>query len=214
MYHEKPVSLYICIPFGDIDRLKPLLRLLVVQVISQLTNPENFSDQEGKHGLLLLLDELPALGKLSLIPRALAYMAGFGIRGLLIVQSINQLNEIYGHDNQVVDGCHTRIFHAPNENITGKYISDLLGQATVETRSVSYSGFSIFARKNITVSHTGRSLLMPSEVLDLPSDEQIILVARNRPVLAKKIKYYSDHNFVSRIGPKEERLSLKSDSLM
>jgi type IV secretion system protein VirD4 len=213
MYNDNPVSLYISIPVGDISRLKPLLRLLVVQIIGQLTMPEYLDDTKGKHKLLLLLDELPQLGKLSLVPQALAYIAQFGIRGLLIIQSINQLREIYGHDNQLVDGCHTRIFHAPNEDITGKYISDLLGQTTVETKSVSYSGFSIFAKKNVTVSHTGRALMMSDEIRALPMKKQIIFVARSKHILTHKICYYEDRNFTRRIGPETERLALKSDIL-
>jgi type IV secretion system protein VirD4 len=214
MYSKKPVSLYICIPVGDMARLKPLLRLLVVQVISQLTNPEKLGNIKGKHKLLLLLDELPQLGKINLIPQALAYMAGFGLRGLLVVQSVNQLNEIYGRDNQLIDGCHTRIFHAPNENVTAKYISDMLGQTTVKTKSVSYSGFSIFARKNVNISHTGRALLMPDEVQGLSGKEQIVFVARNKPIKTNKIFYYEDRNFTGRIGSEEKRFSVKSDVLI
>ena len=43
-----------------------------------------------RHQLLMLLDEFPTLGRLTFFETELAYMAGYGIRALMIAQSLNQ----------------------------------------------------------------------------------------------------------------------------
>ena len=40
---------------------------------------------------------------------------------------------------------------------------------------------------------------MPQEVIGLPKDEQIILIEANPPVKCKKIYYYKDKTFTSRL---------------
>jgi len=92
MHHEKPVSLYLVISPADIDRLRPLIRIVVNLLLSRATARLEFGGKsEGvvpRHRLLLLLDEFTALGRLDSIERAIAYMAGYGIKGYFIVQDI------------------------------------------------------------------------------------------------------------------------------
>src|SRR5690606_33945109 len=56
MNHEKPVSLYLIVPPSDKDRLKPLLRLVINQIVRTLTRKMDFKDGEFvrtyKHRLL------------------------------------------------------------------------------------------------------------------------------------------------------------------
>lgn len=219
VFHDKPVSLYITIPADDLVRLKPLLRLMIVQIIGRLTYPEKLEDDDlidpndtkKKHKLLMMLDEFVNLGKLGIVESALTYMAGFGLKGMLIVQDFEQLKNVYGQHSQIASGCHTRIFHAPNELVTGKYISDELGTETIMTKTVQYTGIKLLAKRSITESHTGRQLLMPSETLQLSEDKQIVFVTRNKPMMINKIYYYKDDTFLRRMGTREQRLAVKSD---
>lgn len=48
--------------------------------------------------MLLLLDEFPALGNVSVLAKSVAFIAGYGIRLLTVVQSPSQLRAIYGID--------------------------------------------------------------------------------------------------------------------
>ena len=57
---DHPVSLYLAIPPSDLQRLRPLLRLFIVQLTSRLT--EELPDGADRNKLLLMLDEFPALG--------------------------------------------------------------------------------------------------------------------------------------------------------
>ena len=65
---DKPVSLYLVLSPGHIDRLRPLIRIIINLLIFRLTEKMEFRDGKTvkpKHRLLLLLDELPALGNLA-----------------------------------------------------------------------------------------------------------------------------------------------------
>ncbi len=49
------------------------------------------------------------------------------------------------------------------------------------------------------VSETQRALLLPQEVIQLPRDEQIILVESFAPIKCKKIFYFKDRTFTKRL---------------
>ena len=88
---EAPVTLYLVVPPSDISRTKPLVRLILNQVGRRLT--EELDDKRKCHKLLLMLDEFPALGRLDFFESALAFMAGYGLRSLLIAQWLNQIEK-------------------------------------------------------------------------------------------------------------------------
>src|SRR5205807_1322708 len=71
MHAEAPVSLYLTIPPADIHRTRPLLRLLLHQIVSRLTEAMDFADGRTvagyRHPLLLMLDEFPTLGRMDVL---------------------------------------------------------------------------------------------------------------------------------------------------
>ena len=46
------------------------------------------------------------------------------------------------------------------------------------------------ASRSLSVSQTQRALLLPQEVINLPRDEQILLIESSPPIKSQKIKYY------------------------
>ncbi len=79
-----PTTLYLVVPPSDINRTKPLIRLILNQVGRRLT--EDLQAKGNRHRLLLMLDEFPALGRLDFFESALAFMAGYGLKAFLIAQ--------------------------------------------------------------------------------------------------------------------------------
>jgi type IV secretion system protein VirD4 len=57
----RPASLYLVVPPSDISRTKPLIRLILNQIGRRLT--EELTNDKRRHCVLLMLDELPALGR-------------------------------------------------------------------------------------------------------------------------------------------------------
>ena len=200
---ERPVSLYLVIPPSDISRTKPLVRLILNQIGRRLT--EKLEGQEGKHHrhqLLMMLDEFPALGRLDFFESALAFMAGYGIRAFLIAQSLNQITKAYGDNNAILDNCHVRIAFATNDERTAKRVSDSLGTATELRAQRNYAGHRLapwLAHVMVSRQETARPLLTPGEVMQLPSDEEIVMVSGQSPIRAKKLRYFEDGNFSDRV---------------
>ncbi|KGA35005.1 conjugal transfer protein TraG [Pectobacterium brasiliense] len=201
---EHPVSLYLVVPPSDISRTKPLIRLILNQIGRRLTESLDGSDGiQRRHKLLLMLDEFPALGRLDFFETALAFMAGYGIRSFLIAQSLNQIDKAYGQNHSILDNCHVRVTFATNDERTAKRISETLGTATELRAQRNYAGHRLapwLGHLMVSRQETARPLLTPGEVMQLPTDEAVVMVSSVAPIKAKKLRYFADANFKQRVS--------------
>ena len=197
-----PTTLYLVVPPSDINRTKPLIRLILNQVGRRLT--EDLQAKAGRHRLLLMLDEFPALGRLDFFESALAFMAGYGLKSFLISQSLNQIEKAYGANNSILDNCHVRVSFATNDERTAKRVSDALGTATEMKAMKNYAGSRLspwLGHLMVSRSETARPLLTPGEVMQLPPTDEIVMIAGTPPIRAKKARYYDDERFKERLLP-------------
>ncbi len=197
-----PVSLYLVVPPSDISRTKPLIRLILNQIGRRMT--EHLPDpDETRRRVLMMLDEFPALGRLDFFESALAFMAGYGVRAYLIAQSLNQIEKAYGPNNSILDNCHVRVTFATNDERTAKRISDALGTTTEQRAQKNYSGHRLapwLAHVMVSSQETSRPLITPGEVMQLPPDEQLVMVSGAPPIKGEKLRYYQDENFTGRVS--------------
>ena len=202
---DRPLSLYLVVPPSDISRTKPLIRLVLNQIGRRLTEQLDADPARArKHRLLLMLDEFPALGRLDFFESALAFMAGYGIRAVLIAQSLNQVEKAYGEHNSVLDNCHVRVAFATNDERTARRISDALGTATEQRAMRNYAGHRLaswLAHVMVSRQETARPLLTPGEVMQLPPTDELVLVSGMAPIRARKLRHYEDRNFTERLLP-------------
>jgi type IV secretion system protein VirD4 len=201
---ERPVSLYLVVPPSDLSRTKPLVRLILNQIGRRLTEQLPLGRDKDRRQLLLMLDEFPALGRLDFFETALAFLAGYGVRAFLIAQSLNQIVKAYGENNSVLDNCHVRVAFATNDERTAKRISDALGTATEQRAMRNYAGHRLspwLGHVMVSRQETSRPLLTPGEVMQLPQSDELVLVSGLPPVRAKKLRYFDDGNFSSRVLP-------------
>ena len=199
---KRPTTLYLVIPPSDINRTKPLIRLLLNQIGRRLT--EDLQAKGGRHRLLLMLDEFPALGRLDFFESALAFMAGYGLKSFLIAQSLNQIEKAYGPNNSILDNCHVRVSFATNDERTAKRVSDALGTATEMKAMRNYAGHRLspwLGHLMVSRSETARPLLTPGEIMQLPPADEIVMVAGIPPIRAKKARYFEDARFKERLLP-------------
>lgn len=197
---RQPVSLYLVVPPSDINRTKPLIRLILNQIGRRLT--EELHTSGKRHRLLLMLDEFPALGRLDFFESALAFMAGYGLKSFLIAQSLNQIERAYGPNNAILDNCHVRVAFATNDERTAKRISDALGTATEMRDSTNYAGHRLapwLGHLMVSRQETARPLLTPGEIMQLPPSDEIVMVAGTPPIRAAKARYFEDARFQERI---------------
>jgi type IV secretion system protein VirD4 len=223
MNGERPVSLYLIVRAEDKDRMKPLMRLIINQLMRVLLRPDlTFRDGRPvaphKHRLLLMLDEFPSYGKLDVFQEALAYIAGYGIKAYLIMQDIAQLWGAYGRDESIISNCHLRIAYAPNKIETADWLSRMAGTTTIVKEDVTQSG-NRYAMTLANVSKSfhqiARALITPDEVMRLRSPakdasdtivepgDMLIFVAGHAPMRGTQSLYFRDPVFLerSRISP-------------
>ncbi len=201
---KSPLTLYLVVPPSDISRTKPLVRLVLNQIGRRLTEHLHAENPQGRYKLLMMLDEFPALGRLDFFETNLAFMAGYRVRAFLIAQSLNQIEKAYGDHNSILDNCHVRIAFATNDERTAKRISDALGTATEQRSMRNYAGHRLapwLAHVMVSRQETARALLTPGEVMQLPPTDELILVAGMPPVRAKKLRYFEESSFTSRVLP-------------
>ena len=190
------------VPPSDINRTKPLIRLILNQIGRRLT--ESIDSARRRHPLLLMLDEFPALGRLDFFESQLAFMAGYGIKSFLIAQSLNQIERAYGQNNSILDNCHVRVAFATNDERTARRVSDSLGTATELRDSVNFAGHRLapwLSHLMVSRQETPRPLATPGEVMQLAQPDEIVMVAGIPPICARKARYYEDRRFQERILP-------------
>jgi type IV secretion system protein VirD4 len=149
-----------------------------------------------------MLDEFAALGRLDFFESQLAFMAGYGIRSFLITQSLNQLERAYGPNHAILDNCHIRIAFSTNDERTAKRVSDALGTATEMRAMKNYAGHRLspwLGHLMVSRQETSRPLLTPGEVMQLSPNEAVVMISGVHPVRARKVRYYEDPRFQSRI---------------
>lgn len=200
MNYETPVSLYIVTNLNDVERVSPIFRLLVNMIIRMNASDFSFTQTQPKklskfeifkrtlqgksttvyasirgqgnyqHRMLLMLDEFPSLGKINIIAKGLAYIAGYGIRAYLISQNVEQLYELYGENESITANCHIQNAFAPTKIKTAEFLSKLSGEATVIEEKITVSDGGFMGKKSHSKSyeHVKRALLTPDECMRLP----------------------------------------------
>jgi len=125
----------------------------------------------------------------------------------LIAQSLNQIEKAYGPNNAILDNCHVRVSFATNDERTAKRVSDALGSATEMRAMKNYAGHRLspwLGHLMVSRQETARPLLTPGEVMQLPPDDELVLVSGVPPIRAKKARYFEDPQFTERILPPQE----------
>jgi type IV secretion system protein VirD4 len=151
-----------------------------------------------------MLDEFPALGRLDFFESALAFMAGYGLKAFLIAQSLNQIEKAYGQNNSILDNCHVRVSFATNDERTAKRVSDALGTATEMRAMRNYAGNRLspwLGHLMVSRQETARPLLTPGEIMQLPPDDEIVMISGTYPIRARKARYFEDGRLAERVLP-------------
>lgn len=201
---KKKMTLYVGVTPDNLQRLEPLLKIFYQQCTDFLTR--EMPGPEEKHGVLFMMDEFPSLGEMPQFQVGIAYFRGYKVKLFLIVQDTQQLKGIYEEAgmNSFLSNSYYRITYSANNVDTANMISQMIGNKTVIQESNNRPTFIDFnpASRTKHISETQRALLLPQEVIQLPRDEQIILIESYAPIRCKKIMYYKDPTFTKRLMDK------------
>ncbi len=182
---EKKVALYAVIPDND-NTFNFLVSLLYAQAFQSLY----YSADQIHHGPLprhvrFVLDEFAAM-PLPGFTRELATMRSRSISASVIIQNMAQIKELYKDSWETIPGnCDTILYLGGNESSTHKYVSEMLGKATIDTKTHGQTkGKSGSYSTNFQMS--GRELLTPDEVRKLDNRYALLFIRGASPVMDEK----------------------------
>jgi type IV secretion system protein VirD4 len=178
---RKPTAIFLLLP-DEAGARRPIASLYVAQAYSALAAVAREAGGRVPVPVWFLLDEFGNVGKLPGIAEKLTVSAGRGIRFLLAVQSLAQIDHIYGPQvREIVTGnCDTTLFLRAADEATASAISRKAGTYTVRTQSLQRRAGATVGISG-TEGATGRPLLTPDEVLRWPLGEALILQAGQYP---------------------------------
>ncbi|KJV80289.1 type IV secretory system Conjugative DNA transfer family protein [Rickettsia hoogstraalii str. RCCE3] len=149
--------------------LRPLIAAWISIAIKALMDRNiNNSNQN----MWFVIDELPALQKISALPIALAESRKYGGCVVAGMQNIHQLEEIYGHAGaaSMLDLFGSKVIFRVSDQQTAYRSALMLGeQEIIETQeNLSYGANTM--RDGVNMSHLEKRklLVMPSEIMNLP----------------------------------------------
>ena len=200
---RRKMSVYLGVTPDHLSEAAILMNLMFSQLVNLNTKELAEDNPALKYQCLLLLDEMTAIGKIHIIARAVAYMAGYNLRLLSIVQSDSQLESVYGRADArtIVTNHAMQILFAPREQKDANAYSEMLGTRTERSRTTSRSNGMFGARGGASESFSDqrRALMLPQEIKELARDKEIILLENTKPILADRICYWRDRAFTSRV---------------
>jgi type IV secretion system protein VirD4 len=203
---RRRMSIYVRVPPNRLATARPLLNLFFSQLVSLNTRTLPAQDKALSVQCLLVNDEFAAMGRVGIISSAAAFLAGYNLRLLTVVQAMSQLDAVYGEKEARTFATNhgLQILYAPREQRDADEYSAMLGhfteRATSRGRSRSFSG-----RGQTTVSRNEseqrRALLLPQEFKELGSERLVIVMENCKPILGEKIRYHREKVFQARLLP-------------
>ncbi len=88
-----------------------------------------------------------------------------------------------------------------NDHDSARLVSDLLGQETVVFQTMSRALDAEATGITYGEQHVGRPVLTPDEVRTLPQATELLFIAGQRPIVARKLQYYADREFAGSFDP-------------
>lgn len=183
----------------------PLLRLVVDMTGRVLMESQTKAGGRAKrHRLVIVLDEFPMLGRMDFFEGLMGAMAGYGIKALLVCQSLNHITKAYGRENVIIDNCAIVTSFSASDGDTAKRIADMAGEVWEVRESETQrkpKPILGWAKGSTTQREERRPLILPADVRSLPRDEQLIFVSGVKPIRAKKIRFDQERIFRERLRP-------------
>ena len=204
MNSEVPMDLYFVTNPNSIDITAVLLKLFITQILYILTDNMELNKKGENiaflHDLLLVLDELTAIGKIDMLHKLIPLIRGWGMKALVVIQDMKQLKATYGENNSFLGNMSTTLYYTTNDVDTAKYVQTRLGNKTEKIITKSYSQGLLFRRVNYTESYVGRPLMRAEEVHTMGEKEVIVLSAGKNPIRGKQARWYEVDEFKNRLA--------------
>ena len=207
----KSIAIYLSVNQVDARALN-IITGTFVELMSNflIANPPNFKQGDGSmtgpFPTLFVLDEFPQMPKLGAVKDGPAVGRGQKVSYLLIGQDLGQISGQYGKDDleTIISTTAAKIILSQNNEQTAQRFEKMIGTKTVEIASKSRTeGWSKQATPfsaNVSRSLQGTAVIAASQMLSLPSTQQIVLMQgfMNRPIMADAPRWFLDKEMTAK----------------
>jgi len=190
--------------------LGPLLAAWLEIILNALMMRDPLKNNKN---LWIIIDELPALGKVPSLKTALAESRKYG--GCLVagIQNVHQLKSIYGFNcaHDLLDQFNSRFIFRVGDQETAQITANILGEQESKQmqESLSYGANTMRDGVNINTIERKNLLVLPTEIMTLPNLSCYAKLAGSWPVTRIELKYQKRNaiieSFVKRTLPEQKK---------
>lgn len=188
---REPGALYILMPETAAPQLQSLVAWLVADLLDELIER---AEREGPRvPVRVYLDEFRQFGYLPGFTESLPTLRERGISVLLGVQTLSQIEEVYGRveARTLIGNTETKLVFRAGDLETARLISGWLGRTTVPAVSVTTRG----RDQSTTVHPYVRPLMPPEELTRIPDGAMIALAGAAPPLPLWQARYFALRGF-------------------
>ena len=176
----RPMTLYLSIPPGQQERLRPWLRIVLRQLLDYTT-----AKLDGwRWKLWYFFDEFQTLGRVLTVSQMLNYARKFGVRFILITPSMEALVDAFGIHHPFFEACALKLAYGIEDPKVARLLSQRLGETEVQRWKPLGRGRGVWEKVR-------EPLLSETALLNQPP-QQAVVIAGTRKVLARKTYYKDD----------------------
>ena len=202
MLRERPTVLFICVPENQANYMMPITSVLYFQILNM-----NISHADGCP-ILCFFDEFPNAGSVLGIDTIISTCRSRRIGISICTQGVEQLKQVYGDNitSTLLNNLKTKLIFAGLTGDSAKYVSELSGFTTVETKNYSSGGNygktmseSLFAGRQVSKSGARRELYTPDEIRTMPKDQVLVIAHSANPIMDDLNAYYVQKRYMNKL---------------
>lgn len=196
---EEKTAVFVVVPPTD-DTFNFIAGMLFSQLFQELqycaTQVHKHDGQRLPVPCRFILDEFANTCKIPNFVKILAYARSFGIGIVPILQSLEQIKNMYKDEwGVIIDNCNTLLYLGSISHMdTLEYMSKLLGKGTYDKRTTGRTkGRSGSSSQNF--DKLGRELMDSSEIRKLPKNKCLLVIGGKNPFYSEKYIYENHPNY-------------------
>lgn len=139
----------------------------------------------------LLFEEFANIGMINNMAQNLATCRKRKVNFTLCLQSISQLNQIYGQFNakSILNNLKTKVIYPGNSDLdTLNYMSSLCGSVEINTMSTSKAD----SKETNSYTKTKRKMFEDGELRTMEEDKALVIIANKQAILDETEMYFND----------------------
>jgi type IV secretion system protein VirD4 len=189
-------TLYVDFRLSQLSAMGSLCNVLVTQIMNHLTDDLR---ADGEHRVLFMLDEFTTLGEIAPLMGLLKVGAGNGVGVWAFVQSMTNVEEIYGKTglDNFLDNIEAFIFLGGSSTSVLDHVERRLGKRVVHQkirRRQAGGGRSISAGTSTEERPVEKSLMSIDELTRLDRRVAIVLPRGAGPIRLWRNYWFADHH--------------------